>query len=180
MSAYRNAGRRAIGRPTNRLVAFDTLNLVASRRCGIKSVNRRRLDELWLARMSTLLQTAGMAGQTGAISGTAKDATRQRCALIVAAGLAVACVAGCARRAPGPDECHDLAVAWVLGPRLSHMPKVRISQSASEAILDRTTECLTTPYDRELVQCVTTGSAPQTCMRGFETRHPKRPASAAQ
>ena len=121
-----------------------------------------------------------MPGQNGANSACAKNATRQRCALIVVVGLTIAGAMGCARRAPGPDECHDLAVAWVLGPRRSHSTTYRITPALSQAILDRTTECLTTPYDRQLVQCVTTGSAPRTCMLGFETRHPKSPASAAQ
>jgi hypothetical protein len=105
---------------------------------------------------------------------------RQRCALIVVAGLTVAYVSGCARRAPGPDECHDLAVAWVLGPRLSHLPTYKVGPAASQAILDRTTECLTTPYDRALVQCVTAGSMPRACLLGFATRHPKSPAGTTE
>ncbi|HVW27324.1 MAG TPA: hypothetical protein VHC69_18295 [Polyangiaceae bacterium] len=51
-----------------------------------------------------------------------------------------------------------------------------IGPAASQAILDRTTECLTTPYDRQLVQCVTEGAAPRACMVGFENRHPQSPA----
>jgi hypothetical protein len=89
----------------------------------------------------------------------------------------MACIGGCSRRAPGPDECHDLGVAWVLGPRRSQAPSYRRSPATSQAILDRTTECLTMPYDRELVQCVTTGNAPRTCMLRFEARHPKSPVS---
>jgi hypothetical protein len=42
--------------------------------------------------------------------------------------------------------------------------------AAEEAVLDRTTECLTTPYDHELVQCVTAGAPPRGCLATFEAR----------
>jgi hypothetical protein len=87
-------------------------------------------------------------------------------------------LAGCARRAPGPEECHDLALYWVLGPRARVVQ--RFGPAAEEAILDRTTKCLTTPYDRELVQCVTAGGPTRRCLAAFESRHRALQASATR
>src|SRR5262245_15104184 len=85
--------------------------------------------------------------------------------------LALCCtlVVGCQRRLPGPDECHDFALVWVLGSRGASLR--RISAATQEVVLERTTECLTTPYDRELVQCVTGGGGRQACLASFSQRH---------
>ena len=77
-------------------------------------------------------------------------------------------ISACARRAPGPDECHDLAVRWVLTERGARY--WRLGRGADSEVLERTTECLTTPYDRDLVQCVTSGAAPRACLRSFQAR----------
>ena len=113
-----------------------------------------------------------MAGQNGPAGSGAKRATRQRFAHAVLATLLGVAICGCARRAPGPDECHDLAVAWVLGARVARSSPRKFSAPVDEAILERTTDCLTMPYDKELVQCVTRGASPRTCMVAFESRRP--------
>jgi hypothetical protein len=85
--------------------------------------------------------------------------------------LAVACQ----RKAPGPEECHDLAVRWVnavrwgggLAPRGRH---VRFARD-DDAVLERTTLCLTTPYDRELLECVRVRGTIVDCYEAFEARH---------
>jgi hypothetical protein len=89
---------------------------------------------------------------------------------VLVLGATLLGTAGCERRAPGPDECHALAVRWILaehgggrlGPRTIVVPE--------SLVLERTTECLTTPYDRELLQCVTSGVAPRSCFRAFQAR----------
>jgi hypothetical protein len=88
---------------------------------------------------------------------------RAWCALIVVS---------CARRAPGPEECHALAVQWV-----AREPSVvsrrwgnLVLEPADSRVLDRTTECLTVPYDRELVSCVGSGAPPRLCLGAFEAR----------
>jgi hypothetical protein len=85
--------------------------------------------------------------------------------------LAVACQ----RKAPGPEECHDLAVRWVksvrsaaaVGPR-GRRPRLLPDE---DAVLERTTVCLTTPYDRELVDCVRARGDIVQCYEAFEARH---------
>ena len=112
-----------------------------------------------------------MASQNGDATTGAKRPTQRRLGLCVPTCVLLVCLvglAGCARRAPGPEECHELALAWVLGPRARAMQS--FGRAADEAILDRTTECLTTPYDRELVQCVTTGAPARRCFGAFESR----------
>ncbi|HEX4341416.1 MAG TPA: hypothetical protein VH062_36155 [Polyangiaceae bacterium] len=106
--------------------------------------------------------------------------TRRRCAASTLAALLFVFATGCERRAPGPDECHELAVAWVLGVHSAQLQGHQLGDAAEQAILERTTDCLTTPYDKELVQCVTIGSSPRTCLTGFEARHPPHPGAALQ
>lgn len=85
--------------------------------------------------------------------------------------LAVACQ----RKAPGPEECHDLAVRWVNAVRWGggvapRGRRVRFARD-DDAVLERTTLCLTTPYDRQLVECVRVRGAIVDCYEAFEARH---------
>jgi hypothetical protein len=88
--------------------------------------------------------------------------------------LAVACQ----RKAPGPDECHDLAVRWVGAVRgglgAGHRGRRARSAGDDDAVLERTTKCLTTPYDRALVECVRSSGAIVQCYEAFEARHEAR------
>jgi hypothetical protein len=88
--------------------------------------------------------------------------------------LAVACQ----RKAPGPEECHDLAVRWVGAVRWGagtgvRGRRVRVA-SDEDAVLERTTECLTTPYDRELIECVRARGTIVPCYEAFEARREGR------
>jgi hypothetical protein len=81
---------------------------------------------------------------------------------------------GCSRRAPGPEDCHALAVQWVRAehPSLAlRIPDPEETEEGAEAVLERTTECLTTPYDRELVDCVVAKSNLRACAAAFDQRH---------
>jgi hypothetical protein len=108
--------------------------------------------------------------------GLTRPVTRVSAAPVRIGGAALvacvlACISGCARRLPGPDECHALGVAWVLGPQALSVPDLRVGRAQAEAILERTTECLTTPYDYGVVQCVTGGKlAKSNCMNQFGAR----------
>ncbi|HET9955060.1 MAG TPA: hypothetical protein VFQ61_11175 [Polyangiaceae bacterium] len=73
---------------------------------------------------------------------------------------------GCARRAPGPDECRAFA-ARVVGIRQSSDLELR---SARERYLLLTRECLTTPFDREFLQCTELGRGFRACHVQFEMR----------
>ena len=81
----------------------------------------------------------------------------------------------CQRKAPGPEECHDLAVRWVNSVRFGggaglRGRRIRLAPD-DDAVLERTTKCLTTPYDRELVECVRASGEILQCYRAFEARH---------
>lgn len=78
---------------------------------------------------------------------------------------------GCTRRLPGPAECRAFALAS-LGvepntPASTLAPHPRISQRAEEL----TRECLTTPWDYQLLNCLQNGGSTRVCMVGFRARH---------
>lgn len=97
--------------------------------------------------------------------------TRPIRALIFAALFSVI-LAGCARKAPGPEECHAFAVRWAtlsaarihrLAPGMESAP---LDEDAMEqAIYSKTLECLGTPYERAFVECVLNGGTPALCRR---------------
>jgi hypothetical protein len=75
-------------------------------------------------------------------------------------------LAGCQRKAPGPDECVLFAHASYGVPR-----SARVESTTLRAKIDELTrECLLTPYDRELVRCTLEGGSPRACMRAFSAR----------
>jgi hypothetical protein len=91
--------------------------------------------------------------------------------------------AGCARRLPGPDECHELALRLERG-RVAPLGRYRTLEPLTleedeeeDPVMTRTTECLTEPYDRELVTCVMSGRPAVPCLRAFQARRgiPRRP-----
>lgn len=89
-----------------------------------------------------------------------------RRSLIAASVLATSL--SCAREAPGPRECQELAlsVVGVTDPRTLGHPAVKAEVDSW------TTRCLTTPYDRELLACVKRGE--RGCYQAFAERHPDR------
>jgi hypothetical protein len=91
--------------------------------------------------------------------------SRQKFALVFGA---LALASACRRKAPGPDECRDYALAATGVHRELdlRMPGVL------ERVNDLTTKCLVTPYDRELVTCVQQGLGARACMSEFAARHP--------
>jgi hypothetical protein len=80
--------------------------------------------------------------------------------------LLVAGIGGCARKAPGPEECVEFTESWFGVDRESVLRRPALSQHFDEKIRD----CLTKPYDRELVECVTTGADKRRCERAYERR----------
>jgi hypothetical protein len=81
---------------------------------------------------------------------------------------------GCARRLPGPLECRAFALGS-LGVEqdtpaavLSREP--RLSAKAEEL----TRECLTTPWDYQLLNCLGTGRSSRACLGRFEARRQGR------
>lgn len=104
--------------------------------------------------------------------------TGSRFAALGVSALIGFCTLGCGRRAPGPEDCHELALRMERNSPMQPEPpsgQILIPELSAEdeedPVLRRTTECLTTPYDRALVSCVTSGSPTQSCWLAFVARH---------
>lgn len=81
--------------------------------------------------------------------------------------LALAALAGCQRKAPGPLECERAAMelAGVFDPRALANPEVK------DLVDEITVECLTAPYDRALLDCFEQIGTAKACYREFQLRH---------
>jgi len=82
------------------------------------------------------------------------------------AGLTLASVGAlsCQRKAPGPEECARFAEAVVGAGRY-------ISPVIDAQIERQTQECLTRPYDRELLRCVLLTRQARVCLASFRVRN---------
>jgi len=83
-----------------------------------------------------------------------------------AIGFTLLCVTalGCQRKAPGPEECARFAEAVVGGGRY-------VTPLIDAQIERQTQECLTRPYDRELLSCVLLTRQARRCLSSFYVRH---------
>jgi hypothetical protein len=101
----------------------------------------------------------------------------RRCAVLAIATATIAC----ARKAPGPLECHEIAVAWeryeapVVADRLTGQLRAVLSESR---ITERTRLCLVTPFDREVLDCVRSGKDVTRCFLALERRLERAEARA--
>jgi hypothetical protein len=84
--------------------------------------------------------------------------------------LMLLCLTGCTRKLPGPAECRAFALAQ-LGVRPG-TPAVSLEVEPRLALRaeDLTRECLTAPYDYELMRCLNQGGSKRLCARAFEAR----------
>ena len=89
-----------------------------------------------------------------------------------AAAVALALVlAGCARKAPGPKECREFAIAASGARTFAELANPKVAE-----LVDRlTVECLVTPYDRELLRCTAETGRVRACSLEFEHRRRKKP-----
>ena len=69
----------------------------------------------------------------------------------------------CQRKAPGPEECARFAEAVVGAGRY-------ITPVIAAQIETQTQECLTRPYDRELLNCVLLTRQARNCLASFRAR----------
>jgi hypothetical protein len=94
---------------------------------------------------------------------------RSRWLRLVALGLALASalLCGCTRKAPGPDECQRFAE---LAARMSTDSPL-LTPELQAQIDEETRQCLTKPYDRELLSCVETTREAHRCLTAFRLRH---------
>lgn len=81
-------------------------------------------------------------------------------ALVAASFLLV----GCARKAPGPDECREFAYLVYNVGKSARLEQVR------EDVDELTRECLVTPYDREYLRCVEESGNLRRCQVSFLAR----------
>lgn len=95
------------------------------------------------------------------------------CAAISSCASAVWCgaslllaLSSCQRKAPGPDECVAFAKVWVQQDKVS----LRRALVGADPFDDLVRECLTTPFDRGLVDCALSGTAPQRCRADYRRR----------
>ena len=85
-----------------------------------------------------------------------------RSALLIVLGL----VAGCQRKAPGPEECVTLAYRMFGVQSGRELADPRVRARVDEQIQ----ECLVTPYDHELVRCLEQGVRARVCQYAFLER----------
>jgi hypothetical protein len=76
----------------------------------------------------------------------------------------------CARKAPGPEECRRFAhrTSGVSPLELARAPQLR------ERVDELIRQCLTTPYDRELLGCVEQTGRLRACTLDFEQRRDRK------
>jgi len=77
--------------------------------------------------------------------------------------LLLAVAVSCQRKAPGPEECARFAEAVVGAGRY-------ITPVIAAQIETQTQECLTRPYDRELLRCVLLTRQARVCLASFRAR----------
>lgn len=101
------------------------------------------------------------------VQGTDRAPRAHRASLLAAVVVAALSSLGCRRKAPGPVECREFAleVAGQNGAR------ARASGAELKSEVDELTrECLVTPYDRELLRCVTESGRLRACRAAFALR----------
>ncbi|HEY3254754.1 MAG TPA: hypothetical protein VGJ91_12430 [Polyangiaceae bacterium] len=91
-------------------------------------------------------------------------ALRQLARVIVGCALLGASATSCQRKAPGPDECARFAEAVVGAGRF-------VTPVIAAQIETQTQECLTRPYDRELLSCVLLTRQARGCLLSFHARN---------
>jgi len=92
------------------------------------------------------------------------SAPRNLARSLVGVALLGACALSCQRRAPGPEECARFAEAVVGAGRY-------ITPVIAAQIETQTRECLTRPYDRELLECVLLTRQASACLAAFRARN---------
>ena len=78
--------------------------------------------------------------------------------------LAVLPMVGCARKAPGPDECVPFAEA-LFGATHEEVLEYPVLKQKFDAVV---TACLTTPFDRRVFTCTAATRSPLRCLQQYE------------
>lgn len=91
-------------------------------------------------------------------------ALRKLARAVVGLALFTVSVTSCQRKAPGPEECARFAEAIVGAGRY-------VTPVIAAQIETQTQECLTRPYDRELLSCVLLTRQARACLASFHARN---------
>lgn len=78
---------------------------------------------------------------------------------------------GCARKLPGPDECRAFALATQGVEQGTPASALARHRQVNERVEELTRQCLTTPWDYQLLNCLQNGGSQRLCTRSFEARH---------
>ncbi len=90
-------------------------------------------------------------------------ALRRLARAVIGCTLLGVSVTSCQRKAPGPEECARFAEAVVGAGRY-------VTPVLAAQIERQTQECLTRPYDRELLSCVLLTRQARVCLASFHAR----------
>jgi hypothetical protein len=80
--------------------------------------------------------------------------------------IGISLLVACERKAPGPAECRTFAHAALGITRPSDL----LVPGAAERVGELTRDCLTTPFDRDLLRCVQETGRARRCVQDFERR----------
>jgi hypothetical protein len=84
--------------------------------------------------------------------------------------VAASSLSGCERKAPGPEECRSFALSAAGVVHRDELAAPRVYDKVEEL----TRECLTEPYDRELLRCYETTGQARVCQLEFRIRQRSR------
>lgn len=85
--------------------------------------------------------------------------------------LLVVLAVGCARKAPGPEECRSFALLMFGFQSEEELGRGSPrSQALRPEVDDLTRECLVMPYDRELLRCALSTNGARACRLAFDRR----------
>jgi hypothetical protein len=89
---------------------------------------------------------------------------------VALSGTLAAGLAGCQRKAPGPDECLAFAKIWLQQRKFESV----VAQAPEDVFDELVGRCLTEPYDRALVECVISKQHPESCRVDYARRAESR------
>jgi len=84
--------------------------------------------------------------------------------------LLLLCLSGCSRRLPGPLECRAVALASVQLDPSTPAVLVATNPRLEARVEEVTRQCLTTPWDYQLLNCLGNGGSSRLCLGSFEAR----------
>jgi hypothetical protein len=76
----------------------------------------------------------------------------------------------CERQAPGPEACGNLALRWAGPPEPEEYAGGRVRSARAAGVEEIARLCVTTPFDRAVIQCAEEGGTPERCLHGFRDR----------